>query len=45
VRLQSSSTDGGRTWSAAVKKKQLPEPIEGCEGALIRHPNGKHYFR
>jgi sialidase-1 len=43
-RLQSRSTDGGRTWSEPRPVPELPEPLTGCEGALVSHPNGKLYF-
>eukprot|EP00966_Prymnesium_polylepis_P258549 5972083-Prymnesium_polylepis.1 len=24
--------------------RKLPEPFTGCEGSLLRHPNGKLYY-
>lgn len=42
---QSFSTDGGETWGPSREVKELPEPIEGCEGALLYHPSThKLYF-
>ena len=35
--MQSYSTDSGETWSQSREVKALPEPIRGCEGALIFH--------
>ena len=44
-RLQSLSLDGGQTWGASWEVKELPEPIRGCEGALVYHPGTqKLYF-
>lgn len=44
-RLQALSHDGGLTWGQEWEEKQLPEPIEGCEGALLWHPGAqKLYF-
>ena len=42
--MQSRSTDGGRTWNEPRKVPELPEPVDGCEGALVSHPNGNLYF-
>ena len=43
-RLQAFSSDGGQSWSAPEHTPSLPEPISGCEGAMIRHPNGRLYY-
>jgi len=43
-RLQTYSQDGGVTWDPAFIVPTLSEPIKGCEGAIISHPNGKLYF-
>lgn len=43
-RLQSVSLDGGATWGPAGNVANIPEPISGCEGALVAHPNGNMYF-
>ena len=43
-RLQAYSMDGGATWTTPQHIKALPEPVSGCEGALILHPNGKLYY-
>ena len=32
--------DGGATWGPAGNVANIPEPISGCEGALVAHPNG-----
>ena len=44
ARLQSYSEDGGETWSTPRPAHALPEPLSGCEGAMVRHPNGKLYY-
>ena len=44
LRLEARSVDGGATWSKPTRMRTLPEPITGCEGALILHPNGKMYY-
>ena len=43
-RLEARSTDGTASWGNVVRMKQLPEPISGCEGAVVLHPNGKLYY-
>ena len=43
-RLQSLSHDGGLTWGPEWEEKQLPEPIRGCEGALVFHPGTKKLY-
>ena len=43
-RLQAYSDDGGETWSKPAHVASLPEPLSGCEGAMVRHPNGKLYY-
>jgi len=44
-RLQSLSHDGGVTWGQSWETKDLPEPIEGCEGSLVYSPGeNKLYF-
>ena len=43
-RLQAYSDDGGETWGAAYEVAELPEPVTGCEGALVLHPNGRLYY-
>jgi len=43
-RIQSYSQDGGVTWDPAWIVPTLSEPLTGCEGAMIEHPNGRLYF-
>jgi sialidase-1 len=43
-RLQSISTDGGETFSTAVPVPDLYEPLEGCEGSIIKHPMNDWLF-
>ena len=43
-RVQSFSADGGRTWTPTKHVHNLPEPVSGCEGAMVLHPNGKLYY-
>ena len=43
-RLQALSFDGGITWGAEWEQKELPEPIQGCEGALLYHPGTKKLY-
>ena len=43
-RYQAVSEDGGSTWSKPTQSKDLVEPFTGCEGAMVRHPNGKVYY-
>ena len=43
-RLQAYSDDGGESWSEPTHMHSLPEPISGCEGAMVGHPNGKLYY-
>jgi sialidase-1 len=44
-RVQALSIDGGISWGEPWEAKDLPEPIRGCEGALVYHPGtGKLYF-
>lgn len=43
-RLQAYSNDGGDSWSVPQPVAALAEPIGGCEGSLVRHPNGKLYY-
>eukprot|EP00729_Bicosta_minor_P012629 gene12629-28164_t len=43
-RIEARSTDGTISWGKSKVMKQLPEPISGCEGGMIFHPNGKLYF-
>ena len=43
-RLQSWSNDSGVTWSEPEHVRSLIEPVKGCEGSLLLHPNGKLYF-
>jgi sialidase-1 len=44
ARLQAHSADGGESWSTPVPARELPEPVSGCEGALVAHPNGNLYY-
>lgn len=44
TRWEARSEDGGVSWSKPVKMPTLVEPFTGCEGSLIRHPNGKLYY-
>lgn len=43
-RLQSFSEDGGNTWSPVTHVIGMPEPISGCEGAVVLHPNGHLFY-
>lgn len=43
-RYLANSTDGGTSWGEAVPNDDLPSPLDGCEGATIRHPNGALYY-
>lgn len=43
-RLQAFSSDGGNTWENATEVRQLPEPIEGCEGSIVYHPGTKKLY-
>ena len=43
-RLQSYSNDGGESWSKPTPVPELTEPIGGCEGSLVLHPNGNLYY-
>jgi sialidase-1 len=43
-RLISYSDDSGDSWSPTQHMETLPEPISGCEAAMILHPNGKLYY-
>ena len=43
-RLQALSEDGGISWGAVREVKDLPEPIEGCEGSLVYHPATKRLY-
>jgi len=43
-RLQALSNDGGLTWGNTYEVFDLPESLEGCEGSMIRHPNGLLFF-
>jgi sialidase-1 len=43
-RLQAVSTNGGDSWSPTEHMGSLPEPISGCEAAMVLHPNGKLYY-
>ena len=43
-RLQSYSYDGGLSWNHTSINKDLIAPVDGCEGSLIKHPNGNLYF-
>jgi sialidase-1 len=43
-RWQATSNDGGVTWSAPQKMSNLVEPFTGCEGSLLKHPNGRLYY-
>merc|ERR1711953_58878 len=44
-RIQAYSSDSGNTWVNVTEVKQLPEPIEGCEGSIVYHPGTqKLYF-
>ena len=43
-RIEARSTDGTISWGKSKVMKQLPEPISGCEGGMVFHPNGKLYF-
>ena len=42
-RLQSWSQDGARSWEP-TKPAALPEPLSGCEGSALLHPNGLLYY-
>ena len=42
-RLQAWSEDGGKSWTPTKPAPELPEPISGCEGSVLLHPNGKLY--
>jgi len=44
TRLQAFSPDGGRTWTPTQHAPGLPEPVSGCEGAMVLHPNGRLYY-
>lgn len=40
-RVQLLSLDGGSTFSGAPQlKHDLPQPLDGCEGAMVQLPNG-----
>ena len=43
-RLQALSRDGGVTWGREWEARELPEPVEGCEGALIFHPGTRKLY-
>lgn len=43
-RLQSLSEDGGLSWGPEWEQKSLPEPIRGCEGALVYHPGTRRMY-
>lgn len=43
-RIQTYSQDGGVTWDPAWIVPTLSEPITGCEGSMVVHPNGNLYF-
>jgi len=43
-RVQALSKDGGLSWSAPTKVRDLPEPIGGCEGSLVYHPVTKKLY-
>ena len=43
-RLLALSHDSGVTWGNTWHAKDLPEPIKGCDGSIVYHPNGKLYF-
>lgn len=43
-RLQSLSMDGGISWGLASEARELPEPIHGCEGSLLYHPQTKKLY-
>lgn len=42
-RLQAWSEDAGKTWTSTKPAPELPEPVSGCEGSVVLHPNGKLY--
>eukprot|EP00929_Paragymnodinium_shiwhaense_P119872 TRINITY_DN91783_c0_g1_i1.p1 TRINITY_DN91783_c0_g1~~TRINITY_DN91783_c0_g1_i1.p1 ORF type:complete len:412 (-),score=48.84 TRINITY_DN91783_c0_g1_i1:108-1238(-) len=43
-RLQSFSDDEGATWTPVQHMFRMPEPISGCEGAVVLHPNGRLFY-
>ena len=38
-RIAAYSTDGGLTFSSHFSPRGLSQPLEGCEGSTIRHPD------
>ena len=39
-RIQARSDDGGETFAATMYALELPQPVNGCEGSIVKHPNG-----
>lgn len=44
VRCQAISNDGGLTFGPMVDVPEMPQPLDGCEGSTIMHPNGWLFF-
>eukprot|EP01095_Lingulamoeba_sp_RSL-Kostka_P016763 TRINITY_DN832_c0_g1_i1.p1 TRINITY_DN832_c0_g1~~TRINITY_DN832_c0_g1_i1.p1 ORF type:complete len:364 (-),score=86.06 TRINITY_DN832_c0_g1_i1:112-1203(-) len=43
-RVQALSTDDGLTWKKPYEASDIVEPIGGCEGSLIKHPENNWLF-
>ena len=39
-RIQARSDDGGETFAVTSYAAELPQPVNGCEGSIVKHPNG-----
>jgi sialidase-1 len=43
-RVLALSRDGGLSWGEPWAAKELPEPIDGCEGSLVYHPGTRKLY-